>query len=157
MAGTMVFVGELFSRICRRGSTDVLLGEVTPQILGHVQTFLSSNSASTMVDAFDSDSGSLFWLKIMEAIKDPYAVERIAEELLHQLETKNATDIEAYWTLWILFNHVIRNQPSVRSANMIPLNLERTTWTICVCMCGSMDVNISSLKVCLGLAHHTKL
>uniref|UniRef100_A0A2P2KS86 Telomere length regulation protein TEL2 homolog n=2 Tax=Rhizophora mucronata TaxID=61149 RepID=A0A2P2KS86_RHIMU len=115
MAGTMVFVGELFSRICRRGSTDVLLGEVTPQILGHVQTFLSSNSASTMVDAFDSDSGSLFWLKIMEAIKDPYAVERIAEELLHQLETKNATDIEAYWTLWILFNHVIRNQPSVRS------------------------------------------
>ncbi|OMP04827.1 hypothetical protein COLO4_09267 [Corchorus olitorius] len=110
-----LFVGEIFSRICRRGSTDVLLSEVTPQVLRHVRSCLSSNTDKVETDVFESNSESQFWLKIMEAITDPYTVERISEQLLRQLETEHASDIEAYWILWILFHLLLKHQSSVRS------------------------------------------
>ncbi|KAK6275985.1 hypothetical protein POUND7_005694 [Theobroma cacao] len=110
-----LFIGEIFSRICRRGSSDVLLIEVTPQILRHVRSCLSSNSDIVDTDVFESNPESEFWLKIMEAITDPYTVERISEQLLHQLATEHASDIEAYWVLWILFHQLLQRQSSVRS------------------------------------------
>ncbi|KAJ9163853.1 hypothetical protein P3X46_023481 [Hevea brasiliensis] len=112
---TMLFVGETFSRICRRGFSDVLLGEVIPQVLGDVQWCLSSCSDPATEEVFEANPRSQFWLRMMEAINDSYAVERMSEQLLHQLAIEQATNIEAYWTLWILFNRVIKNQPSVRS------------------------------------------
>ncbi|KAE8663382.1 electron transfer flavoprotein-ubiquinone oxidoreductase [Hibiscus syriacus] len=52
----------------------------------------------------------------MEAITDPYTVDRVAEQLLRQLATEHAShDIEAYWILWILFHHLLQVQSSVRS------------------------------------------
>ncbi|XP_057970395.1 uncharacterized protein LOC131159474 isoform X2 [Malania oleifera] len=113
MTATLLFLGETFARICRRGSADVLLGEVLPQILGHVRVFLRSN-ISNVVDAIESKPGSKFWLRLMEAIKDPYAVERLSEHIFHQLAAEGASDEEAYWVLWILF-HRIFHQTSVRS------------------------------------------
>jgi telomere length regulation protein len=95
---------------------DVLLGELVSHVLGHIRSFLSSSIDSVMADLLESDAGSQFWLKIMGAIKDPYAVERISEQLLHQLSIEHATDTEAYWILWILFNRIFNNQPAVRSA-----------------------------------------
>ncbi|KAK9278448.1 hypothetical protein L1049_028013 [Liquidambar formosana] len=115
MDGTFLFVGETFARICRRGSTDVLLSEVIPRILRYVQSFLGSNLDSTVVDVFESKPGSRFWLIMMEAIKDPYAVERMSEQLLRQLATKRAHDVEAYWTLWILFHRMLKHQTSIKS------------------------------------------
>ncbi|KAE8725057.1 Detected protein of unknown function [Hibiscus syriacus] len=75
---------------------DVLLSEVTPQILRHVRSCLSSNTDVVETDAFESNPESQLWLKIMEAITDPYTVERVAEQLLRQLATERASDIEAY-------------------------------------------------------------
>lgn len=53
----------------------------------------------------------------METIKDPYSVERIAEQVLHQLAAQNASDVEGYWILWILFHRTYKRQISVRYLN----------------------------------------
>ncbi|XP_050221935.1 uncharacterized protein LOC126672076 [Mercurialis annua] len=112
--GSMLFAGETFSRICRRGSSDVLLGELLPRVIQDVRWFLSSPNQATE-QMFEGNPKSQIWLSILEAIKDSYAVERLSEQLLHQLAIEHVTDIEAYWTIWLLFNHIIKDQPSVRS------------------------------------------
>jgi hypothetical protein len=108
---------------------DVLSSEITPRVLRHVRSFLSSNIDSAVVEVFESDPGSQFWLKMIEAIKDPYAVERMSEQLLHYLATEHASDVEAYWIFWLLFHQTFKNQTSVRSVSMLaPLEL------LCVCV-----------------------
>ncbi|XP_010663036.1 uncharacterized protein LOC100256409 isoform X2 [Vitis vinifera] len=114
MDGTFLFVGETFARICRRGSIDVLLGEVIPRILAHIRSCLQSNTDLIDADVFETNPGFLFWSKMMEAIKDPYAVERMSEQILHYLATEQASDTEAYWTLWMLFHQIFYRQKSVR-------------------------------------------
>ncbi|KAL7139542.1 hypothetical protein ABFS83_09G059400 [Erythranthe nasuta] len=114
MDGTILFVGQAFSRICRRGSADVLLSEVIRQILGHVRSVLSSTSGLAISEIFESKPGSRFWLKIMEAVNDSHSVERIAEELLHQLAAQNVNDVEGYWILWMLFGRIYKRQTSIR-------------------------------------------
>ncbi|KAK4395726.1 Telomere length regulation protein TEL2 [Sesamum angolense] len=104
MDGSIRFIGEAFARICRRGSADVLLSEMIPRILGQVRSVLSSNSDLAISEIFDSKPGFRFWLKIMEAVNDSHSVERIAEELLHQLAVQNINDVEGYWILWILLD-----------------------------------------------------
>ncbi|XP_043695771.1 telomere length regulation protein TEL2 homolog [Telopea speciosissima] len=113
--GTFLFVGETFSRICRRGFADILLAEVIPRILGHIRGCLSSDVDIIDHNLFKSKTNFQFWFKMIETIKDSYAVERLSERLLHQLATEHITDIEAYWTLWILFHRTFRNQASIRS------------------------------------------
>ncbi|XVE54536.1 hypothetical protein DITRI_Ditri03aG0089600 [Diplodiscus trichospermus] len=115
MDANFLFVGEIFSRICRRGSSDVLLSEFTPQILGYVRSCLSPNNDLVDTGVLESNSESRFWFKIMEAITDPYSVERISEQLLRQLATEHASDIEAYWVLWILFHQLLKRHSSIRS------------------------------------------
>lgn len=99
--------------------TDVISSEITPRVLRHVRSFLSSNIDSSVADVFESDPGSWFWLKMIEAIKDPYAVERLSEQLLHYLAIEHASDVEAYWFFWLLFHQTFKNQASVRSVNML--------------------------------------
>lgn len=115
LGGVMLLMGEAFARISRRGSTDVLLGVVVPEIHKHVQSFLPPNSDVPMDEAFQSTPGLRFWLKMMESIKDPYSLERMTEQLLKQLAAQNTGDIEAHWILWILFHQVFHQQASVRS------------------------------------------
>ncbi|KAL7161768.1 hypothetical protein ACSBR2_042276 [Camellia fascicularis] len=113
--GTILFVGESFARICRRGSADVLLSRVIPHILRHVRSILLSNADVVVRKVFETNPGSQFWLKLMEVIKDPYAVERLSEQLLHQLAAERVTDVEAYWILWILFHQIYEHQTPFRS------------------------------------------
>ncbi|KAF7834703.1 telomere length regulation protein TEL2-like protein isoform X1 [Senna tora] len=112
--GTLIFVGELFSRISRRGSADLLSSEVIPRVLSHVQTLLSS-SALVSEELLELNPDSFFWLRMLEAIRDPYTVERISEQILHQLATQHASDIQAYWVLWLLFHRSFKLQASFRS------------------------------------------
>ncbi|KAL0342365.1 UNVERIFIED_CONTAM: Telomere length regulation protein TEL2 [Sesamum calycinum] len=114
MDGSIRFIGEAFARICRRGSADVLLSEMIPRILGQVRSVLSSNSDLAINEIFDSKPGFRFWLKIMEAVNDSHSVERIAEELLHQLAVQNINDVEGYWILWILFGQIFKRQTPIR-------------------------------------------
>ncbi|KAL6182564.1 hypothetical protein ACLB2K_043983 [Fragaria x ananassa] len=115
MNWTLLFVGETFSRICRRGSVDVLLSEIIPRILRHVRSLSSSTMESLGSDVLESSPGSQFWLNLIQAIKDSYAVERMSEQLLYQLATEQVGDVEAYWILWLLFHRVFKCQISVRS------------------------------------------
>ncbi|XP_050377869.1 LOW QUALITY PROTEIN: uncharacterized protein LOC126795088 [Argentina anserina] len=115
MNGTLLFVGETFSRICRRGSVDVLSSEIIPRILRHVRSLSLSMKESQVSDVLESDPGSQFWLSPVQSIRDSYAVERMSEQLLHQLATEQVGDVEAYWIIWILFHRVFKSQISVRS------------------------------------------
>ncbi|GJX70702.1 telomere length regulation protein TEL2 homolog isoform X1 [Tanacetum coccineum] len=112
--GSILFIGDVFARICRRGSTDVLLSEVIPRVLTQVRSLLQPGSDLTVAEAFKSKPGLQFWSKIMEAIKDSYAVERISEQLLQKLATHSINDVEGYWILWLLFHQIYEFQASVR-------------------------------------------
>ncbi|KAJ9567796.1 hypothetical protein OSB04_003762 [Centaurea solstitialis] len=113
--GSILFIGDAFARICRRGSADLLLSEVIPQIVTQVRSVLEPGSDLTVSEAFKSKPGLHYWSKIMEAIKDSYAVERISEQLLLKLATQNINDIEGYWILWLLFHQIYERQASIRS------------------------------------------
>ncbi|XP_042436706.1 telomere length regulation protein TEL2 homolog [Zingiber officinale] len=113
--GSLLFVGETFSRICRRGSTDILVAKMIPRVLDHTRGWLSSNIGSIGDGMIKPSSHSHFWLLIVEAMKDQYAIERLAEELLRQLATQNASDVEAYWILWLLFHQTISQKATMRS------------------------------------------
>ncbi|CAB88328.1 putative protein [Arabidopsis thaliana] len=110
------FVGEVFSRICRRGLSDLLLSEVTPHVLAQVRRLLNSKIGAIEVDTFQLDPTTRIWSKTMEAVTDPYAVEKMAEQLLHQLYAEHPSDVEAFWTIWTLFHRNVIHQASVRQA-----------------------------------------
>ncbi|GAB4860519.1 hypothetical protein Ancab_035679 [Ancistrocladus abbreviatus] len=112
--GTFQFVGELFTRICRRGSSDLLVSEIIPQILRLVRSFLLRNKESVSRDIIMSEPSIQSWSMIMELIRDSYAFERLAEQSLHQLAFEHASDLEAYLVLWILFHKSMKHQSSVR-------------------------------------------
>ncbi|KAL5543994.1 hypothetical protein UlMin_007778 [Ulmus minor] len=112
---TYMFVGETFSRICRRGSIDVLVNEIVPRVLKHVQSLLSQTVDSPLLDVLESNPASQFWLNMMLSVKDSYAFERMSEQLLLQLAKQQPSDVEAYWILWLLFHHALEHQASVRS------------------------------------------
>ncbi|XP_010426342.1 PREDICTED: telomere length regulation protein TEL2 homolog [Camelina sativa] len=109
------FVGEIFSRICRRGLSDLLLSRVTPHVLAHVRRLLNSKMGSVEMETFQLDPTPQIWSKAMEAVTDPYAVEKMAEQVLHQLYAEHASDVEAFWTIWTLFHRNVIHQASVRS------------------------------------------
>ena len=81
---------------------------------------MQSNTELIKADVLETNPGFLFWSKMMEAIKDPYAVERMSEQILHHLATEQASDIEAYWSLWLLFHQMFFHQKSVRYVYMVP-------------------------------------
>ncbi|KAG9450118.1 hypothetical protein H6P81_010083 [Aristolochia fimbriata] len=107
--GPMLFAGETFSRICRRGFSDILIVQMVPRILQHVRCCLSSDDF-TGSEYIVSRSESLFWLSLMAAVRDPYTIERISEGLLWQLAVENVNDTEAYWMLWMLFHQIIHQK-----------------------------------------------
>ncbi|KAJ0106269.1 hypothetical protein Patl1_18230 [Pistacia atlantica] len=90
-------------------STDVLSSELVLRVLRHVQNVLFSDSDVAPKYTFESNPESIIWSKMMEAIKDPYAVERMSEQLLHQLAIDNVTDYEAYWIIWLLFHQLFHS------------------------------------------------
>ncbi|KAL5717818.1 hypothetical protein ACHQM5_010781 [Ranunculus cassubicifolius] len=113
--GTFLFVGETFARICRRGSADILAVEIIPRILELVRRHLLSSDDSMDPELVQSDPSAQFWMKMPQAIKDSYATERMAEHFLHILDVEHASDVEAYWCLWILFHQTFTTQSSMRS------------------------------------------
>lgn len=107
----------------------MLSSEIISRILRHVRSLLSSTMDSLGSDVLESDPGSQIWLNMIQAIKDSYAVERMSEQLLHQLATEQVGDVEAYWILWLLFHRVFKYQISVRLVNHLFLSLCHNTHT----------------------------
>lgn len=92
----------------------MLLHELIPRIINRVRSVLRANNDLLVADEMKAMFGSQFWMKMMEAIKDPYTIEKLSEQLLHQLAAANISDVEAYWIMWILFHQVFNHQTSVR-------------------------------------------
>lgn len=90
------------------------MSEVTSQILHFIRSFISSSSSSLAPDLLKSQPGCQFWLKMMETVRDTYAVEKMLEQLLLQLATECVNEVEAYWIIWILFHKLLKNQITVR-------------------------------------------
>lgn len=113
--GPLLFIGETFSRISRRGFADILLVEMVPRILSHVRSCLSANADTKFPNIFEEKLNSQLWSKIMESINDQYAVERLSEELLRHLAVQNIKDVETYWILWLLFHRTFKGQNAMRA------------------------------------------
>ncbi|KAJ3675463.1 hypothetical protein LUZ60_004505 [Juncus effusus] len=111
---SFLFVGETFSRIIRRGSTDILVSEIIQRIYELIKSCLSTNSKECISALIESTPKSQFWLNLIETMKDPYSIERLTEAILRQLAVKNVTDSEAYWILWLLFNKSCNKSDSIR-------------------------------------------
>lgn len=92
----------------------MLLSEVIPNIINQVRSLLQHGSDLTVSEAFKSKPGLQFWSKIMEAIKDSYALERLSEQLLQKLASENINDVEGYWILWLLFHKIFELRASIR-------------------------------------------
>uniref|UniRef100_A0A7N0RJV4 Telomere length regulation protein conserved domain-containing protein n=1 Tax=Kalanchoe fedtschenkoi TaxID=63787 RepID=A0A7N0RJV4_KALFE len=145
--GGLLFVGEVFSRICRRGSADILVSELVSHIRKHIGSYLCSNPQSKVAIPLKSMPGSLFWSVIIDAVADPYAVERMSEQLLHHLAKEHTPDEEAYWILWLLFHQSLERNPSVKSIfvdkflmwKVFQLNCLRWILQVSVFMCPPND------------------
>ncbi|KAK1289744.1 putative protein phosphatase 2C 19 [Acorus calamus] len=153
---SFLLVGESFARICRRGSADVLLAEMIPKVLNHVRGCLAERNDSIGPNMIESNPKSKFWMKIIEAIGDAHAVERLSEKLLRQLATENITDLEAYWILWMLFHRSLEQNVARRA-----LFLDKFLfWKVFPLCCLKWVLQFSVFKcpphVALGMQSQTK-
>uniref|UniRef100_A0A0E0CMW7 protein-serine/threonine phosphatase n=1 Tax=Oryza meridionalis TaxID=40149 RepID=A0A0E0CMW7_9ORYZ len=108
-----LFVGEVISRVSRRGSTGILVAELIPRIRNHLKRCMESDHKTISPDMIKHVSQ--FWFNVVEAIRDQHSVERLAEELLRQLASQHTSDEEAYWILWTLFNQSFMHKTVMRA------------------------------------------
>jgi telomere length regulation protein len=93
---------------------DLLSSELVPRVLRLVNSCLSSSNNSIIEEVLESKPEAMFWLSMMESIRDPYTTEKISEQILHELASQQANDVQAYWVLWLFFHRNIKFQASVR-------------------------------------------
>ncbi|RLM78317.1 hypothetical protein C2845_PM12G19440 [Panicum miliaceum] len=115
LSSVFLFVGEVLSRVSRRGSTGILIAELIPRIRNHLHRCVPSDHKAISPETIQHVSQSQFWLNVVEAMRDQHSVERLTEELLRQLAPQHISDEEAYWILWTLFNQSFKRLTVMRS------------------------------------------
>uniref|UniRef100_A0A0D9V8N6 Uncharacterized protein n=1 Tax=Leersia perrieri TaxID=77586 RepID=A0A0D9V8N6_9ORYZ len=116
-----LFVGEVISRVSRRGSTGIIVAELIPRIRSHLKRCMESGHKTISPDMVKHVSQSQFWFNIVEAIRDQHSVERLTEEMLRQLASQHTSDEDAYWILWTLFNQSFMHKTVTRLESPIDL------------------------------------
>ncbi|AQK72365.1 telomere length regulation protein TEL2 homolog isoform X1 [Zea mays] len=109
------FVGEVLSRVCRRGSTGVLVAELIPKVRNHIHRCVPPDHRATIPEMVQHVCQSQFWFNMVEAMRDQHSIERLTEELLRQLASQHISDEEAYWILWTLFNQSFKRLTVMRA------------------------------------------
>lgn len=104
LSSLFLFVGEVLSRVSRRGSTGILVAELIPMIRNHLQRCVASDKNTIIPNMVKQVPQSRFWFNMVEALRYQHCIERLTEEMLRQLASQNISDEEAYWILWTLFN-----------------------------------------------------
>ncbi|TVU29397.1 hypothetical protein EJB05_20961 [Eragrostis curvula] len=125
-----LFVGEVLSRVSRRGSTGSLVAELIPRIRNHLNRCVASDHKSLSPDMISHVSQSQFWFNMVESMKDQHSIERLTEELLRQLASQHTSDEEAYWILWTLYNRSF-TRLTVMRAMFIDKFLLWKTFSLC--------------------------
>ncbi|WVZ74733.1 hypothetical protein U9M48_022882 [Paspalum notatum var. saurae] len=124
------FLGEVLSRVSRRGSIGILVAELIPRIRNHLHRCVPADYKAISPNMIEHVSQSQFWFNMVEAMRDQHSVERLTEELLRQLASNHISDGEAYWILWTLFNQSFKRLTVMRNADItaaIGLCLEKLT------------------------------
>ncbi|KAL5211677.1 hypothetical protein ABZP36_022524 [Zizania latifolia] len=109
------FVGEVLSRVSRRGSAGILVAELIPRIRSHLKRCMASDHMTIIPDMIKHASQSRFWFNMVEAIRDQHSIERLTEELLRQLASQHTSDEEAYWIVWTLFSQSLLPKTVMRA------------------------------------------
>ncbi|KAJ1279830.1 hypothetical protein BS78_04G185600 [Paspalum vaginatum] len=109
------FLGEVLSRVSRRGSTGILVSELIPRIRNHLHRCVPADHKATSPNMIEHVSQSQFWFNMVEAMRDQHSIERLTEELLRQLASHHIIDGEAYWILWTLFNQSFKRLTVMRA------------------------------------------
>ncbi|CAN6279091.1 unnamed protein product [Urochloa humidicola] len=115
LSSVFLFVGEVLSRVSRRGSTGILVAELIPRIRNHLQRCVPSDHKAISREMIQHVSLSQFWFNMVEAMRDQHSIERLTEELLRQLASQHVSDEEAYWILWTLFNQSFKRLTVIRT------------------------------------------
>ncbi|KAK3158378.1 hypothetical protein QOZ80_2AG0136390 [Eleusine coracana subsp. coracana] len=127
-----LFVGEMLSRISRRGSTGILVAELIPRIHSHLNRCVESDHKTISPDMLLIVPQSQFWINMVESMKDQHSIERLTEELLRQLASRHTSDEEAYWILWVLFNRSFMHLTVMRAMFIDKFLLWRTFPLCCL-------------------------
>ncbi|WVZ74732.1 hypothetical protein U9M48_022882 [Paspalum notatum var. saurae] len=109
------FLGEVLSRVSRRGSIGILVAELIPRIRNHLHRCVPADYKAISPNMIEHVSQSQFWFNMVEAMRDQHSVERLTEELLRQLASNHISDGEAYWILWTLFNQSFKRLTVMRA------------------------------------------
>ncbi|CAO2039508.1 unnamed protein product [Urochloa humidicola] len=115
LSSVFLFVGELLSRVSRRGSTGILVAELIPRIRNHLQRCVPSDHKAISPEMIQHVSQSQFWFNMVESMRDQHSIERLTEELLRHLASQHVSDEEAYWILWTLFNQSFKRLTVMRA------------------------------------------
>ncbi|CAL5057312.1 unnamed protein product [Urochloa decumbens] len=115
LSSLFLFVGEVLSRVSRRGSTGILVAELIPRIRNHLQRCVPSDHKAISPEMIQHVSQSQFWFNMVEVMRDQHSIERLTEELLRQLASQHASDEEAYWILWTFFNQSFKRLTVMRA------------------------------------------
>ncbi|RLM93090.1 hypothetical protein C2845_PM08G09040 [Panicum miliaceum] len=115
LSSVFLFVGEVLSRVSRRGSTGILVAELIPRIRNHLHRCVPSDHKAISPEMIQHVSQSQFWFNVVEAMRDQHSIERLTEELLRELASQHISDKEAYWILWTLFNQSFKRLIVMRS------------------------------------------
>ncbi|VAI58130.1 unnamed protein product [Triticum turgidum subsp. durum] len=115
LSSVLLFVGEVLSRVSRRGSTAILVAELIPMIRNHLQRCVAPDRKTIIPDMIKHVPQSRFWFNVIEALKDQHSIERLTEEMLRQLASHHLNDEEVYWILWTLFNQSIMHIAVMRA------------------------------------------
>ncbi|KAF8652922.1 hypothetical protein HU200_062351 [Digitaria exilis] len=115
LSSGFLFVGEVLSRVSRRGSTGILVAELIPRIRNHLHRCVPSDHKAISPEMIQHVSQSQFWFNMVETMRDQHSIERLTEELLRQLASQHISDEEAYWILWTLFNQSFKRLTVMRA------------------------------------------
>ncbi|KAF8693684.1 hypothetical protein HU200_039096 [Digitaria exilis] len=115
LSSAFLFVGEVLSRVSRRGSTGILVAELIPRIRNHLHRCVPSDHKAISPEMIQHVYQSQFWFNMVETMRDQHSIERLTEELLRQLASQHISDDEAYWILWTLFNQSFKRLTVMRA------------------------------------------
>ncbi|XP_024364658.1 uncharacterized protein [Physcomitrium patens] len=119
--GTIVFIGEVISRLSRRGQADVIAAAYVPVIMQHMEEVMAKLEVKsdlemneTALHALKSLCKRNLWTAISASIKDLHSMEKWVEALLREMAIRIETDIYAYCLLWMSFGSLLSTHDLTR-------------------------------------------
>ncbi|KAG0631011.1 hypothetical protein M758_1G220500 [Ceratodon purpureus] len=112
--GTFVYIGEVISRLSRRGQADVISTVYVPVLTQHVKQAMAKLGVKSVPEMTEPILQALklswennLWTGIFASIKDSHAMEKLVEALLKEMSAKIESDMVACCILWMIFGSLL--------------------------------------------------